>query len=135
MKVLFVLTMISLASVAQAQEKSKFDWKPYAALVAGQTADMVSTQAALNRGCAEGNARVYGAHPSSAKLIATKALSTAGIVGAMHLLHKVGWVKAEKVFGYVGGGVGAGTAAWNFSLNCRSGTSNFIVHIADRHRE
>ena len=76
----------------------------------GQTADLVTTIDALNRGAVEGNP-IWGRHPSAKKLI----LGKAPMIGLGYVLHKVGPKnpKFAKTIAYSIGALGAGLAIHN----------------------
>lgn len=82
-------------------------------MAAGQTADAVSTAQALKRpGTAEGNAGIYGAHPSAAKIALIKA-GTMAPVG--YMLDKM-YTKHPKIAMGIAaalGGLGFGAAVHN----------------------
>lgn len=78
---------------------------PYAAMIAGNAADVGSTLYAKDHGAVELNP-LYG--DSNAGLIAGKAATTALLAFAMHALEKSGHPTAAKVLGY---GAGAGFGA------------------------
>jgi hypothetical protein len=79
-------------------------------MAVGQTADLVTTVQALNRGAVEANP-IYGKHPSTAKLVA----ASLPMVGLGYLLHRIAPKnpKLAKGIAYAVGGVGVGLAVSN----------------------
>lgn len=81
---------------------------PLAVLALAAVADILTTRAAINRGCHETNP-IYGPHPSDGAMIATHAL----VVG-------VAWrTKAPAWADYVGAGLLGAAALHNASTRCR----------------
>lgn len=115
-----ILITLLVAWPARADEPRTIRWQPYVALLAGQTADVVSTHIAFSRGCVEGNAAYGSSMPSTAHLVATKVTIMAPIAIAMVVLQRHGHQQAATRIGYLAGGVGVGIAAWNLSLHCGS---------------
>lgn len=112
------IAFVLFASTAFCEDK-KIDWKPYAALVGGQAMDITATRIALSRGCVELNRGVYGQSPSTVRLIAVKAPIVAANWLAMRVLHKAGHSKAERIVGYLSGGIGIMAGSLNLSASCR----------------
>jgi hypothetical protein len=106
---LIALVLILCPTVARAQEASGLP-RALATLAVGQSLDLVSTIAALNRGTVETNP-LMGKRPSSAKLIAAKL----PMLGVGWLLVKLApsHPKLAKGTAYVIGGVGLGLAIHN----------------------
>jgi hypothetical protein len=109
------LTLILLVAV----QVQALDLKPYAVLIAGQSADILSTQRFLTgTRCTEGN-RLLGARPSTTKLLASGAVTMAGASLFTYLTSKSP-SKFVRTLGkgasYFGGGMGFFDAGRNVSL-------------------
>jgi hypothetical protein len=91
----------------------------FASAIGGQTADIISTKNATNRGCSESNP-IYGDDPSAGIMILVKA----GIIG-ISLAATEYWLDGDPnqqttrnwVYGVLAIS-GFGAAAWNYSQNC-----------------
>lgn len=111
-----LICWLSFAGVANAQ--SRFDWKPVIAVAAGQMADTLVTHHQINTPalhCSEANP-LFGAHPSTAKLMLPKLAVIGGVslvqIAARHAQSKAGrWV--AKGAGYFAGALGGSLAAVN----------------------
>jgi transcriptional regulator with XRE-family HTH domain len=105
--ILALAFLMSTAGLAQAAEPpQRLQLAPYVALMASQGADTWSTLSAFHRGCQEGNTALYGAQPSPARLVATKAAVTVGLGLGMRLLERRGHARLAKVLAYSGAGLG-----------------------------
>lgn len=111
----YIVTIIValLASIAQAQDKPKasiFDVAPYVVAIGGNVADVVSTNAAFNRGAHESNPLL----PTDAgSIIAAKIGSSTVAILVMRYLDTHGHKTLAKVVGYGTGGLGVALAAHN----------------------
>ena len=75
---LFIITILSV-SCAPKHKYTTMNKVMYAALIAGQTADVISTSNGLDKpGVYEMN-KVYGSNPSDARLVMTKAVGITAI--------------------------------------------------------
>jgi len=104
-----VVAIVLLASVVRGQDVEHKQSKlvtsiPYALLVAGQAADVVTTRGALSRGCVEGNVNTFGPQPSTGKLVGQKAMVLAPVVLLMavadkHGHHAPSWISTGIISG------------------------------------
>jgi hypothetical protein len=112
------LLLIVFLAVARPVQAS-WDLKPYAVLIAGQMADVTTTVHQINTPalhCREANP-LFGAHPSTMKLVLPKVALVAGV----SLLLRVAETKGTRVgrnvakaFGYAIGAMGATAGAINY---------------------
>jgi len=99
----------------------RFDWKPLIAAAAGQLADTGVTYHQINTPalhCSEANP-LFGAHPSTAKLLLPKLAVIAGVglvqIAGSKAQSKAGrWI--AKSAGYFAGALGGGLALKNLSV-------------------
>jgi hypothetical protein len=92
---------------------------PTAALAGATVFDVLSTQQAFARGCAEGNTLFYGSQPSSARLLTIKATTAGAAVAVMIFAHKTGHHRLARVFAYAAGGAQAVAGTLNSANACR----------------
>jgi hypothetical protein len=116
---LFAAALVMMTTTMSAEER-RIDWKPTAALVAGQAFDVWTTQHALGRGCREGNAGLYGAQPSTGRLVAMKTVMVLPAALAGVWLQKGGHPRLARAIGYGAGSVGVMAGAMNLALACGS---------------
>lgn len=86
--------------------KSERNW--FALSVAGQAADLISTECALENGLEEGNTFVYGKNPSTERLVLTKA----AYLGILYCLGELAPELRKKIH-KISAGFGLGAATWN----------------------
>lgn len=103
MPIVLIVFLLGYPRCARAEDTPKASTvAPYCVLIAGNVADLVTTQRALSRGAIEGNPALG----SSAGRIATqKALGTAGTAVVMYWLARSGHPTIAKWIGYVNGSV------------------------------
>jgi hypothetical protein len=89
---------------------------PYVAAVAGPMADLGTTLDAFSRGAVEGNS-IYGSERPTTPLMISKAAQAILVPLLMHKLASGGHPGAAKALGYITGGMGAGLAAHNLTVN------------------
>ncbi|MHB8388230.1 MAG: hypothetical protein ACYDBH_01455 [Acidobacteriaceae bacterium] len=85
-----------------------YSYVPLAALAIAAIADVMTTRAAITRGCREANP-IYGPHPSDPTLIATHALVIDAAWGT----------KAPPWVDYAGAAVFGAAAVHNATIRCR----------------
>jgi hypothetical protein len=108
------LCLLAFASPVQAS----WDLKPYAVLIAGQMADVTTTVHQINTPalhCREANP-LFGAHPSTMKLLLPKVAVVAGVSLFMRLAEVKGTRAGRnvaKAVGYALGAMGATAAGLN----------------------
>mgnify|MGYP001617764181 FL=1 len=107
---IFLILMVALPVSAQDRPMTIFDMAPYAAVVAGNVADLQTTKAAFARGAHEGNG--FTATTNILPIAAAKISFMAGTMLAMRALETHGHPRWAKVIGYVDGGA-TFLAAWH----------------------
>lgn len=107
LKAVTILLLCLVPHVASAQSPA-----PYAVVIAGNVADIWTTQRAFDRGLVEGNP-LLGQHPKFSTLVATKVATTAVTILAMRTLASHGHPTLAKVLGYTLGGVTLAVAGHN----------------------
>lgn len=119
-KVAVLLILVSaLPASAQEQKRHIFtDLAPYAALIAGNTADLVSSRQAFDRGAGEVNPMLEFVGSSKVGITITKIAVTAVLVYEMRYLSRHGHPKAAKWLGYLDGAA-MGAVALNNRLVLR----------------
>jgi hypothetical protein len=101
-----VALVLLFASTAQAQEQPKHlfaDLAPYLVVVAGNTADVLSTNTALQRGGVELNPLFGGREATIGRIAIQKAAVTVGCIVVMRYLSTHGHPNAAKWLGYLDG--------------------------------
>ncbi len=111
MKTSLLLLLLLLTPIAASAQDTPFHAAPYVVLVAGQVADLWTTQAAIGRGAVETNPGLAGT--SRATLALTKVGGTVVLVGLMRLMETHGHPTAAHVFGYLSGGASVALAISN----------------------
>jgi hypothetical protein len=111
-KICALFVCLTTAAPLYAGETPKLNLAPYAALVAGQTADAATTAANYRRGFTESNP-LFGRNPPLARVLTVKAAETAAIAILMRRLERTGHPRAAKALGYFGGVAGAIPAVIN----------------------
>jgi hypothetical protein len=109
---LFLVFALSVTSV-QAQETSRFDMKPYAALIAGSSVDLASTLYALHTTPGAHEANPLLAQGGTPGLIAGKLATTGLLVYMLTKIAHAGHPRAATVMGYIGGAALTGLAVRN----------------------
>ena len=114
MKILLATTFALACSLpvhAQDAPHSKLLVASYATLVAGNAADVWSTEHVLATGGHESNTTLNGS--SLGRIVATKAITVGATAVLMTVLTKSGHPKIAAVFGFGSGGIGFAAAAHN----------------------
>ena len=111
------ILLVGLLFVAMPASAAPFDWKPYMALAAGQSMDLVTTVHALNGStpCHEGNP-TFGPHPSTLKLAIPKLALIGGLSFVVRYYEKrdsVAGRRVAKTVAYIAGGLGATAGVHN----------------------
>jgi hypothetical protein len=75
--IILAVLLVSLASPAAAQ--SRFDWKPYAAVIGGQTAALVTHERFFAQGCV-GTNPLYTANPAVRAALVPAVIATVGVL-------------------------------------------------------
>ena len=120
MRTMIIVALVLIALPAAAQEKKPVfaDLAPYVAVVAGNAADVLSTNAAFQRGAVEVNP-ITGFVGSSniAPILIEKVAVTVTIIAAMRYYASHGHPKAAKVIGYLDGAGMLAVSAHNARVN------------------
>lgn len=107
---LLLILWLPWSSVVYAQDRPRVDWTAYSVMVAGNVADLVTTQRALSRGGIEANP-ILGSRGST--ITVRKAGLVAGVALGMRWLETHGHPRAARILGYVDGGAMLGLALRN----------------------
>jgi len=110
--IVFAVVFVLTATLTHAQETPspgalqpttpRLDWTPYVVLIAGQTADAVTTARNYGRGFTESNP-MFGTAPSLGRVLTIKTAETAGLSLLVWQLQRTGHPKMAKFIGYFGG--------------------------------
>lgn len=106
-----VIVILALASPVHAQDVTpRIDWTAYSVLVAGNVADLVTTQRVFAQGGSEADPLLGHALP---RIIATKAIMVSITALGMRALETHGHPKVASWLGLFSGGVGVAAAVHN----------------------
>lgn len=123
---LLLLLLMCLPALAAGQDRP-FDWTPTLVYGLARQADHYSTHVFLTNGsgCVEGNWRIFGRHPSDARIALINAAGIAFVGGTHYLLYRATRghsAKKQAVVRWINRGVGyqgAGYSTWIALTNLR----------------